>query len=74
MRAKAIQNARYPWENPAAVEEEGEKKYNLAIKPELRLKINWIMENKGGIKSIQAFFDQAGNKFAAECLKELGAN
>jgi hypothetical protein len=73
-RAEATKNARYPWQNPEAVEEEGDKNYNLAIKADLRLKIKWIMQNKGGVRSIQAFFDQAGNKFAAECLKDLGAN
>jgi hypothetical protein len=73
-RAEATKNARYPWENPEIIDAEGEKKYNLSIKPELRLKIDWIRENKGGIRSIQAFFDRAGEKFAAECLKELGAN
>jgi hypothetical protein len=73
-RAEAAKKARFPWQNPDVVESAKEKKYNLAIKPELRLKIDWLMANKGGIRSIQVFFDRAGNKFADDLLKELGAH
>jgi hypothetical protein len=73
VRVEAARTARYPWENPETVQEQGRMGYNLKIEPELYLKIQWLMENKGGIRSIQVFFDRAGNKLADEYLAELGA-
>lgn len=73
-REEAARKARFPWENPETVQEQSRMSYNLKIEPELYLKIKWLMENKGGIRSMQVFFDKAGNKLAEEYLKELGAN
>jgi hypothetical protein len=72
-REEATRKARFPWENPEILKEQNRMTYNLKIEPELYLKIKWLMENKGGIKSMQVFFDRAGNKLAQEYLKELGA-
>lgn len=72
-REEAARKARYPWENPETVQEQPRMSYNLKIEPELYLKIKWLMENKGGIRSMQVFFDKAGNKLAEEYLRELGA-
>lgn len=72
-REEAARKARFPWENPETVQEQSRMSYNLKIEPELYLKIKWLMENKGGIRSMQVFFDKAGNKLAEEYLKELGA-
>lgn len=73
-REEAARKARFPWENPETVQEQSRMSYNLKIEPELYLKIKWLMENKGGIRSMQVFFDKAANKLAEEYLKELGAN
>lgn len=72
-RAEATRKARFPWENPEIVQEQTRMAYNFKIEPELYLKIKWIMENKGGIKSIQVFLDRAGNQMADKILEELGA-
>jgi hypothetical protein len=72
-REEAARKARYPWENPETVQEQQRMSYNLKIEPELYLKIKWLMENKGGIRSMQVFFDRAGNELADKYLKELGA-
>lgn len=70
---EAVRKARFPWENPEIVQDRQDVGYNFKIDPELYLKIQWIMENKGGIKSIQAFLDRAAKKMAQEILEELGA-
>jgi hypothetical protein len=73
VREEAAKKARYPWENPETVQEQARMSYNLKIEPELYLKIKWLMENKGGIRSMQVFFDKAGNELATRYLTELGA-
>lgn len=70
---EAVRKARFPWENPEVVQDQQRMGYNFKIDPELYLKIQWIMENKGGIKSIQVFLDRAAKKMAQEMLEELGA-
>lgn len=72
-RVAAARKARYPWENPDIVQDQPKMGYNFKFEPELYLKVKWIMENKGGIKSIQVFLDKAANKLAEEILEELGA-
>lgn len=77
LQAQALEEkkrkARFPWENPETVQEQQRMSYNFKVEPELYLKVKWLMENKGGIKSMQVFFDRAANKLADEYLKELGA-
>lgn len=73
VRAEAASKARFPWQNPDSVQSQKKMSYHLKINPELYIKIKWLMENKGGIRSIQVFFDRAGNKLADEYLEELGA-
>jgi hypothetical protein len=73
VRIEAARTARYPWENPEIVAAQPRMGYNLKVEPELYIKIKWLMENKGGIRSIQAFFEKAGNKLADEYIAELGA-
>jgi hypothetical protein len=73
VRVEASRKARYPWENPETVQEQKPMGYNLKIEPELYLKIKWLMENKGGIRSIQVFMDRAANKLANEYIEDLGA-
>ena len=73
VRVEAAKKARYPWENPQILEEQSRMGYNLKVEPELYLKIKWLMENKGGIRSIQAFFERAGNKLANEYIEELAS-
>lgn len=70
---EAVRKARFPWENPEIVQDQQRMGYNFKIDPDLYLKIQWIMENKGGIKSIQVFLDRAAKKMAQEMLEELGA-
>jgi hypothetical protein len=70
---EAVRKARFPWENPEIMQNQERTGYNFKIDPELYLKIQWIMENKGGIKSIQVFLDRAAKKMAQEILAELGA-
>jgi hypothetical protein len=70
-RQQAIANARFPWENPAITEKLGRVGYNVKIDPELKLQIDYIMEHKGGFRSIQSFYDQAAKRYAKELLNEL---
>jgi hypothetical protein len=72
-RLEAIKTAKYPWQNPETVASQNRMSYNLKVEPELYLKIQWLMENKGGIKSIQKFFEKAGNMLADVYLEELDA-
>jgi hypothetical protein len=73
-RAEAARKARFPWENPEIVQSQPKMGYNFKFEPELYLKVKWITENKGGMKSMQVFLDRAANKYAEEILEELGAN
>jgi hypothetical protein len=73
MRAEAVRNARYPWENPDKLDEQGRTGYNFKIGPESYLKIQWLMDNKGGIKSIQQFLERATEFYANHLLEELQA-
>lgn len=73
-REEARRKARYPWENPEVVQNQTKMGYNFKMEPELYLKIQWLMEHKGGIKSIQVFLDRAANRLADDYLEELGAN
>lgn len=68
-RANAVRNARFPWENPEVMDalKEG-LGYNFKRSPELFLKIQWITENVGGMKSVQVFLDRAANKLADELI------
>jgi hypothetical protein len=62
-----------PWQDPDTVKGQRLMKYNLAIKPELYLKVKWLLEHKGGLKSMQVFFERAANKLADEYVAELSA-
>ncbi|BCZ80308.1 hypothetical protein [Paraburkholderia terrae] len=70
---EAVRTARYPWENPQLVKETQKVGYNFRMDPVTYLKIKWIMENKGGIKSIQQFLEKAVSKHADQILEELHA-
>lgn len=72
-RAEAARKARFPWENPEIVQNQPKMGYNFKFEPELYLKVKWILENKGGMKSMQVFLDRAANKMAEQILEELGA-
>lgn len=73
VRVEVARAARYPWQNPERVEAQPRMGYNLKIDPELYLKIKWLMDNAAGIRSMQAFFEKAGNKLADEYLEDLKA-
>lgn len=72
-REEKIRKAKYPWQNPDVVQNQPRLGYNMKLEPELYLKIQWLMENRGGIKSIQVFLDRAAKKLAQEMLEEMGA-
>lgn len=48
--------------------------YNFKFEPELYLKVKWITENVGGMKSMQVFLDKAANLLADQMLEKHGAN
>lgn len=66
-----IKGAKFPWENPELVKDQQRVGYNFKIDPELYLKIQWLMENKGGYRSIQVFLDKAAVAFADQLINEL---
>ncbi|MGC3025886.1 hypothetical protein ACPUER_12150 [Burkholderia sp. DN3021] len=72
-RQEATRKARFPWENPEVVQNQQKMGYNFKFDPELYLKVKWITENVGGIKSMQVFLDRAANKLADELLEKHGA-
>jgi hypothetical protein len=74
IRENQVKSARYPWENPDRLDEQGRTGYNFKLDAALYLKIQWLMENKGGFKSIQVFLEKAGNAYADQLLAELKAN
>jgi hypothetical protein len=49
--------------------------YNFKLEPELYLKVKWITENVGGMKSTQVFLDKAcepaGRSDAGDARREL---
>jgi len=71
-RAEATRKARYPWENPEIVQNQPKMGYNFKFEPELYLKVKWVTENVGGMKSMQVFLDRAANKLVDEILAERG--
>jgi len=72
-REEAIRVAKFPWQNPQVLQDQNRMGYHFKIDPELYLQIQWLMENRGGIKSIQVFLDRAAKKMAHEMLEEMGA-
>lgn len=70
-RAEAARKARFPWENPEIVHEQPRMGYNFKIEPELYLKMKWIVENVGGMKSMQVFLDRAANSLADELIEKF---
>ncbi|MDN8037417.1 hypothetical protein [Burkholderia vietnamiensis] len=72
-RQEATRKARFPWENPEVVQEQPKMGYNFKFTPELYLKVKWITENVGGVKSMQVFLDRAANRLADELLEKHGA-
>jgi hypothetical protein len=74
VRAEATRKARFPWENPEIVQAQKKTGYNFKLEPELYLKVKWITENVGGMKSTQVFLDKAANLLADQMLEKHGAN
>ena len=72
-RQQAALRARYPWQDPETVQKQGRMGYNFKFEPELYLKVKWITENVGGMKSMQIFLDRAANALANELLEKHGA-
>jgi hypothetical protein len=72
-RAEATRKARFPWENPEIIQNQPKMGYNFKFEPELYLKVKWITENVGGMKSMQVFLDKAANMLADEMLEKHGA-
>jgi hypothetical protein len=72
-RAEAARKARFPWENPEIIQDQPRMGYNFKFEPELYLKVKWITENVGGMKSMQVFLDRAANQLAAQLLEKHGA-
>jgi hypothetical protein len=70
-RSEAIKTAKFPWENPEIVQATEKMGYNFRMDPELYLKVKWVMENKGGIKSMQVLFDRAIRKYVDGIITEL---
>lgn len=70
-RAEATRKARFPWENPDIVQEQQRMGYNFKMEPELYLKVKWIVENVGGMKSMQVFLDKAANQLADELVEKF---
>jgi hypothetical protein len=71
-RAEAARKARFPWENPEIIRNQPRMGYNFKFEPELYLKVKWITENVGGMKSMQVFLDRAANQLADEMLEKFG--
>jgi arginine deiminase len=63
-REEATKSARFPWENPDIIQAQPRMGYNFKMEPELYLKVKWIVENVGGMKSMQVFLDRAANEMA----------
>lgn len=72
-QANRVAAARFPWENPEIVREQPRMGYNFKFEPELYLKVKWITENVGGMKSMQVFLDRAANSMADGLLEKFGA-
>ncbi|MFL9922611.1 hypothetical protein PQR75_46875 [Paraburkholderia fungorum] len=72
-REQAALRARYPWQNPDVMRTQQRMGYNFKFEPELYLKVKWITENVGGMKSMQVFLDCAANALANELLEKHGA-
>ncbi len=72
-QANRVAAARFPWENPEIVREQQRMGYNFKFEPELYLKVKWITENVGGMKSMQVFLDRAANAMADGLLEKFGA-
>lgn len=70
-REEATKSARFPWENPEIIQHQPKMGYNFKMEPELYLKIKWIVENVGGMKSMQVFLDRAANLHADETIKKF---
>ena len=70
-RAEATKKARFPWENPDLVQAQQRMGYNFKMEPELYLKVKWIVENVGGMKSMQVFLDKAANQLADELIEKF---
>jgi hypothetical protein len=71
-RQQAALRARYPWQNPEIIRTQQRTGYNFKFEPELYLKVKWITENVGGMKSMQVFLDRAANALASELLEKHG--
>lgn len=71
-RAEAARKARFPWENPEVVQNQKSSGYNFKFEPVLYLKVKWITENVGGMKSMQVFLDKAANQLADELIEKFG--
>lgn len=69
-RQEAASKARFPWENPEVVQNQTRMGYNFKFEPELYLKVRWITENVGGMKSMQVFLDRAANKLADALIEQ----
>jgi hypothetical protein len=70
-REEATKKARFPWENPEIIQAQPRMGYNFKMEPELYLKVKWIVENVGGMKSMQVFLDRAANQFADELIEKF---
>jgi hypothetical protein len=68
---EAVKKAKYPWENPEMIQEQQRVGYNFRMEPETYLKIQWVLEHKGGLKSIQKLLEKATNKYLDGVIKEL---
>jgi hypothetical protein len=70
-REEATKSARFPWENPDIIQAQPRMGYNFKMEPELYLKVKWIVENVGGMKSMQVFLDKAANLYADETIEKF---
>ncbi|SAK95652.1 hypothetical protein AWB76_07170 [Caballeronia temeraria] len=70
-REEAMRKARFPWENPEIVQHQPRMGYNFKMEPELYLKVKWIVDNVGGMKSMQVFLDKAANQLADEMIEKF---
>ena len=74
LRVEAARKARFPWESPEVIQAmQRQTGYNFKFDPVLYLKTTWIVDNVGGMKSMQVFLEHAARRYAEELLEANGA-